>query len=1179
LRLERLASVISRIQSTPDDHPIMSASRFKRILHSAPVADDQTIGDEDPSEEPFVEIVTFFGGSYRVLPGFAAGSARAVQFLLSATFNSEVKLSGPTSNEIHNLALGLLRLSEELCRRSSLNRWVAPQSAGSEVLIPSGADLVRLQGSVTFGRAELIELIGSAIAPSLERVIRQPGGPLSHGRTDPIVAISPILEIEESLVVLSPPQILTALRHALISICIGAGEEAVLASNFHKAVADRARRCLRSTGFRPMTPLGAAAPEDNLGETFLEFDRDKVAHLVVLTDSLNSYDMSTPISQWSVADELGLVESSVREISASLRDGGSEDQGVLHVLVVEGVGRWHVMGFQNSASDARDVLFPVNAEDLDLICRSVEDDTLAIWYFALARSRLRLKTAIQAYCALDEYSIYRGHDDSFYLSDGAALDVIQVAPGTALPLRLELARGSDRHGVIYPDHDTVGLVEKIYRDLDVPIYVTDLRNGTVGFLVETGVLPVWVGGTTQPPSGELTRIWFEYAETVAYWIWQCADAIDPQLRALAAAERTMLRVELLLEPGPGWQSGDLEVDASSSMEVSILGADSLLITATSATAAVFCGEANDGERKLVRLLLAGVATISGVAIPSLDGLVDSIAPRGQKKKLLVLHATTNPMLTQGPLPRPRPVQNAQLSAVLDECGEHLSSIREVGVVAAGDRVDIVNEAVAFYFRRLEAEIARLSSNQLVETLVAHDESLIRQEEERLMTLPTRIACFGMVPGALEQLHKAMPSHVSSAVASRFLIEYIVAQPPQGSKVIDLETRDLLMALASEIVNRGHLSDALKFNLEDAEVELLASGRLGVSREGDYQKATSDFRAGHAKDELTSAQSRFGAYWSSQVSTEGVPLDLESAFRAEFGFSLTEIAVVLTSVMNMCSPETGDPSVLSYDAVKAQLSSELSCPDSRAVDAVSLFSLEPRESFFPSIGRSDVYPWRFNRNLSYVRRPFLIREIGGSKELVVGYRNTSRTGLNLLRLCLSDRLHSTSVEMKQTISRYRSMDNEGFNDAVADVYLQDTETVVRTRVKKVASQRMARPSGDVIGDVDVLVVSPSHHLVLVIETKDFELARTPSELWNELDKMFVGEKSCDRLHAERVAWIRSNLGKVLQWLNVDDDTSDAWKVEGLIVISQRLVAPLLRSGTNRVVTVEEIREDRYLSRLE
>lgn len=156
-----------------------------------------------------------------------------------------------------------------------------------------------------------------------------------------------------------------------------------------------------------------------------------------------------------------------------------------------------------------------------------------------------------------------------------------------------------------------------------------------------------------------------------------------------------------------------------------------------------------------------------------------------------------------------------------------------------------------------------------------------------------------------------------------------------------------------------------------------------------------------------------------------------------------------------------------------------------------------------------------------------------------------------------------------------MDNERFNDAVADVYLQDAETVVRTRVKKVANLRMARPSGDVIGDVDVLVVSPSHHLVLVMETKDFELARTPSELWNELDKMFVGDKSCDRLHAERVAWMRSKLGSVLRWLNVDEDTSGGWKVEGLIVISQRLVAPLLRSGTNRVVTIEEIREDRYL----
>jgi hypothetical protein len=65
-------------------------------------------------------------------------------------------------------------------------------------------------------------------------------------------------------------------------------------------------------------------------------------------------------------------------------------------------------------------------------------------------------------------------------------------------------------------------------------------------------------------------------------------------------------------------------------------------------------------------------------------------------------------------------------------------------------------------------------------------------------------------------------------------------------------------------------------------------------------------------------------------------------------------------------------------------------------------------------------------------------------------------------------------------------------------------------------------GEDIGDIDVLVIDHEAKLVLAIEVKDFEFARTPVELKHELDKLFIGDKSTLFHHKERLRLLETNL---------------------------------------------------------
>lgn len=95
-------------------------------------------------------------------------------------------------------------------------------------------------------------------------------------------------------------------------------------------------------------------------------------------------------------------------------------------------------------------------------------------------------------------------------------------------------------------------------------------------------------------------------------------------------------------------------------------------------------------------------------------------------------------------------------------------------------------------------------------------------------------------------------------------------------------------------------------------------------------------------------------------------------------------------------------------------------------------------------------------------------------------------------------------------------------------------------------------------------------MLAVETKDFEQARTPFELSNELKKLFEGEDSAVHHHSERIDWLRDHLDEVLQWLGLEPG-GGKWRVEGLIVVSRPLVTPYFTDSPLRVVTVEELGE--------
>lgn len=1168
LRIERLAGVVASLSPSSPGAPQMSHGRWRAVINGPPIADSNVVSNEDPFEEPYTASISFYGGCYTVMPGLATGAVRIARRLTEALFAVTPELDRAFVNQCGSLTRGVLALADTICARAGLGRATAPIAGkGEPAVLPAGSRFPQLKAAVRWQWSELDHLVGTQIAGRLKDLAVAPGALPAPTEDQPFddaaVAVRPVLDLGDEFVVLMPTSLLTALRHWILVAAGDLGVRDELAQRYREATLRNVGRSLWIAGFRPAEPAPGSASD--IVEHLWEFDHDKLVHLVVVTDPLAGYSSTEPFGRWPDNSLSERVEQVLLPAREKIRGQRGAATGVLHLVVLEGIGRWVHLGLTDAASDERVYSLTATSDDLEIMSRKEVGDPLAIWKFARAADRLRDQSRVFQWSTLDEYAIYLDHERSFYFGDDRRPTFVNIVNASATQLRVEDAVGFDAHAALHPLSLAAVHVQRRYERSDVPIYATDPFGDSVDYLVELPSVRIWVVSDDEPDPA-YRHLYFELKEAVAYWLWQIAEADDGAANALAARlSELVVHVEVL--EGEAWTNAEATDDRA---WVSVRhSTDALLVTFAPSTNSALAGADNSGERELVALLLTAVSKVAGVDHPSIAAHVERVAPLGPKKKVVVLAGNQNVALMPGDLPRPRLVDDADTALRLDEMGEWLTATRPVGTVLADERVPLLNGVVGYYFGRLEDVLAPLNPDGLVDFLIRHNESLLRDEAQRRLTLPTRVACFGLEEEVRSDLTERLPKLVVSAVASRFLIEFVAARPPAGREQITNERYDELMSIASEIVNKGYISDAIYFGLSDMEVSVLASGRLGLSRDDTYQVALEQFRAVHVTSQVTDALDRFAKHWptGSAQSPPDYLEKLQQAFFAEFGMTLSEHAEFTGTVINIGLRLDGEAKRLGVNEFVDRMANELEWARERIAEVLGRFALAERDAFL-SGSPGEIYPWRYGRDLSYLRRPFVVT--GGSDPCVVwGTRHIESAGRALLGVCLSGRLKAQSGAMRRFMGAIRASEPEVFNDDVAAVFADSPGLVVRLRVKKVGKVRLARANGEDIGDIDVLVADPRRRRLLAVETKDFETARTPSELSREIEKLLTGPKSASVLHSERVDWLRDHRSDVLKWLGLSEDWKK-WKVEGLIVVSTELMSPLLRSSSIPILTLNQLR---------
>jgi hypothetical protein len=979
----------------------------------------------------FVDEVLTPAGGRLVLPGSFEDAHWSLEILLVELVSGDHNLSGSFVAGSLSIAQALLDLSHTVAEEAGLSAPLEHEHRpGQEVLFPTGACRKRLLASVTFTMQEFESATGATVDELLDHALFVDDVDLER-----VPYLSrPLAMAGDNVIVIQPTALAHAAAQAIVRDAERQGCRGELAKVWQSAVDRAVGGSLARLALlvqRSPEPGWPAAPFA-CTEVLHLLDRDKLLHVVTPSDDLTRVRTSTDELAWrgipagvDVADFL-----TSRTFELFNIDGLEVPvNGLLQLVIVQPLSASFDFVLPPLPADPPVERLVLSAHELNALARGTEGaDVLSLWHIATALREARRHVPIAPVSQLEEYAWLRQHGWTYtHLELGEKTGAIHLL-GFARDLHVELAVRWRPRVVPGPGGEGWVRVVLAHPEAEVPIRVHDLPavgRPAVAFTAPKG-WHAWIMAADPMPPPASWQEAYQWVSLVAYWFWH----VLPQLTATGDGTLTappVVRIGPAEAPDDdaAWiiRTGQGLVD----VELHPAGVDAL-------------GEPNNrAERFLMRDLLGALMAVLGQdpETAGRDVALDAVGVRHG----ITLWQVDDPVAVPGLAPY-RHVNDWEDLRARRMVGRHLvdKGLAEAGAGPAPTTAAVLKMAVERAYEELTLAVARLEPDGLLEWLVGMNESVTTTNIARQLEASAQAFAGTPVDASTtrnEDLER--PVH-RTAVALRFILEYVAARPPAGRRPISYSAYDELLALAAFIVRTGATSDVLQHGLDEPEV--------AVGPDLAFHVAASRYSAGFAGFVTATWQDAvddgidFLLERDRHVDSAEIDHDesasVDQAFADETGFTLSDHARFRACLLDLVGDEDSYSGPL--DQTAALVIEKLGWEPARVKDMLEQLALQPRADFLdPPRGhsRTDVYPWRFGRTLSHLRRPLVIRPrpAGDGRDLLFGPRHLSSSWTYDLNALVAGRYPARGAALKREMTAMQQAESRAFNDRVAEHFEQ------------------------------------------------------------------------------------------------------------------------------------------------
>ena len=1136
LRLEHLCqlavSAIGHGNKTPD------LKAFKRLIDEEYPYDVM----EDIPMNMFCETVVFHGGNYTFFPGLSTNVAELFRAMTESIYRVEDVFIEAFKREIYQGVTLLLELGSVIATRAGIERMtrgsdnprekiVEPQTIRSYA-IPQVMMEVLLRHN-RLDKSVLDSFLLDKKAPNM----------LTDNPEENPILYRPILELDDDYYFIGLTNQGCAINNFILKTAIKHKCLPALVRLTQETIWNRiGMACMNRMHWGPMDFSGFMPEDVHYDECLFRIDVNWVAYLCYAKDTAQNVavDGAYKSTRWDIDDRLK------RTLAAIRKNEKTRDYHVLALVLYSSMGENYAL-MMNEQPDADNLLHFDAFNFLQLVQTEKWDNLSLVRYARTKEQTPALKFGMNQ--PLDCYSLYKHKGECFYVSDEQKPDFIQIEPNEGCSLIHESKEKLDFHGTPMHINGRIGYIP-VQRDLDYAAIYQPINEGLNAKSCESYEIPIWVRCQQTEQTGlNPSSITDTVITAVTFWV----DRLRPALEGrLAACYKEPVEIDLQFSEedlaDKGIHYDMMKPSGKGKVDVTRTAAGVQVVFDTDFLRG-FMGPDNKGERRMMAAIVTKLLDWEEAAV---EAAIDTHIPLGPAKMILMTEVSNSPVSYPLWLNPPVTIHKASGQLILDLFPQWMAEKGydfEGRLQTKAQKDEFLHKGVDVLLEKVAQGVRRFDSHTLLRRLISNHETLVYQREHNKMLHPAQILCFGDTEEKRKEYFDDEMRLTEAGLATRALIEYVAAtQESEGKEQAGSDDIESLLALISEVVHIGGICDAVHLEVADHTIEKLASGRYGIydddfnDQVGGFANARSVESVNQQIEVFEAKMERLGRTGREAVTERDKKYDeIDDAFLADWGVSYTQLLQILYSSYLLAMKK--QRSVLELDEKTFAAEIQAICPELNDVaigTCLKRLALDKRNDYLEApegMEGKEIFPWVYNRELSFLRRPYVRwQNENGSRNVVLGFRSCLLAGLQLTDLLYAGRLKNVGKKLSKLLGKFESEKGAAFNEEVR-TFLKENSTL------KVWDYDVSiKPNGNLVadadyGDIDVLAYDEKRNIVYSIECKNTNTAKNVREMKKEVDD-YLGrgenpekdkKKALVLKHLRRHQWLTGHIGEVVAFV--------------------------------------------------
>lgn len=1156
-KLLRIESIQDKICQNINDNREYNYDLLKKIIHNEYDYDYR----EDPLESCATENLMFLNGNNIVFPGIAKDSTNINQLLLNGIFHTDDSLTTETKDIIREGTVFMLYIHDKIAKSIGLHRNMSEDDYRGQIYFPKQDFIVEHNNLFEFTQTDIENIYAKFQIKNdvISYFFTNPSEVISSKGEETILIEKPFLKCKEKYYLAMPSAQMYSLNLFIRKVAESRGELNTLDLCYNRRLIYELNHYLGAYWSKLKVDI-----ELNQYESIWQFDNNKFAYVTFL-----------PVNKD------GSIEARANEVIASLKTKFAYSVEFLSLLIFASYELDEVQTYGLEDIHESTYTLALNFYDIDRLYTHWDFDKLSLWKYARAESIIHDDKNVEIipfFSTLTYYKYYMSNKESFYRTDEKMPNILSFDFATQGSIAIESVQKNDKHFIIYINNDgQAGYLPVIKTQQYAPIYTSEeILYGRLRIALEYYSLPIWL------TSNNRDSLSSSFIEAIIYWLYELREQLTPFISKLGKYPIEIILIfaqELrqFMETGEKENfTNDLNIESNinvSNRKIEIIIPLEIFN--------VLHRNDNYGELLLIDSILNNFrkfGEIQGIKIfeeDDIQNLLDTHMPLSRKKMILTSHMDDSIKRYSLYIPKARFLSDADSAIILENNVKWLNYQKPIPrtIADVDDKLKLLYDLIDSLRNQLRIRLKCFNSFELLKHVILRHEAIIYKSGYLELSLTAKLECFSHYQDIIEEYRKANADIIKTSHATRSLIECIVAEPYFGNDVVNDNDVDFLVALLSEINFYGNVIDSIQLKLDNPEIGLLPSGRIGLNHDF-YDSVVSNYRESVTMDEVQESNESFDSLFKVIKKDDNIPLDpyydkIDTVFKNELGITFSKIIAILRFLSVRCFENRASY----YDCKEDELTPLIganSILEKEEIEAfIKFVSLETRGCFdTPPLGyfASDINTWRYNREFSYVRKPLLkIKMRDGTYSFIWSARHLAMASENLMHIFFNGLLKVNEKqypEISKLVKERNTIKGKEYRDSVLQwlkqqpIYVHEQEIKVRKSVFPNAEKDY--------GDIDILVVDDNNKTVYLIECKNTKQAKIMYDFQNDA-KNYI-DKQLPK-HINRGNFINSNLETLSKKIGKD---VTGYNVKPIVISSYQLPVKFIQDIPISIYSLNEIK---------